>query len=379
MKPIAKVLSILAGVFVVLLAITIYIAVRAFEKFSASQQVEFPAELKAAKVTTGEEAFQKSVFYEKADLGTITELRYGTIGADQEPQLAVVATNQALLLWADGKAKKLILFPANVSRDAVVLLEPIDANHLLFLSHGSWSSPSILFDGFGNVLFSYGEWPGVNDAAAGDLNGDGKVEVAIGMNGAGGVRLLDANGNAIWSRTDGNVWHVEMLPASGGVPGRILHSNAGGTLVVRDHQGNVLERKRLDTYLDDFTLTRWGGEPAATHIVAADVDTVYVYTSTGEQVASFDAPAPALFNDVRATSVRFSSGQADFAVLRYYVRWQRSVLCINRADRGLVYREILADRCDSLAAMPDSGDEALLVGCHGRILRYALSPSATAR
>lgn len=378
-ERVTKIVTILGSVFVVMVAVSIFVAVRVTEMFVPHTSIEEPAEFTTPTITTGSADFGRSVFYKQEDLGEITELRYGPIGAGPLQHLVIVGTGGAVFLAADRTVSRKLTFAAQVSPDPLVLVEPVNADAPLFLSHGSWSSPAILYDRFGREVWHYDGTTGVDDAAAGDLNGDGKMEIAVGMNGAGGIHLLDAEGKEIWSRTDGNVWHVEILAGANGAPGRILNSNAQGQLVVRDNEGKVIRRQALDTYTSNFTLVRWGDEGTATSVAVAGPYDVYVYTTEGGPVASFHAPGPILYDDIKATNVRFSSEATDFAVLRNYERWNRSVLSINGARGVLVYREILDDACDSLTAFPDGGSETLLVGCRGSVWQYAPSKGGATR
>lgn len=375
MKRVTKVLTILGCAFVVMAAVSIFVAIRLMQMFLPDARIQEPAEFATPKITAGGGDFGRSVFYTQDDLGEITELRYGAIEAGPLQQLAIVGTGGSVFLAADRTVDRNVRFPPKVSPDPIVLVEPVNADAPLFLSHGSWSSPAVLYDSSGLEVWHYDGTSGVDDTAAGDLEGDGKMEVAVGMNGAGGIHLLDAEGKEIWSRPDGNVWHVEILAGANGAPGRILNSNARGQLVVRDNEGKVIRRKALDTYTSGFTLVRWGDEAAATHVVVAGPDEIYVYTAEGTPVASFNAPGPTLYDDVKATTVLFSPEEADFAVLRNYDRWNRSVLSINGPNGALVYREILDDSCDSLAAFPNGSKETLLVGCRGKVWQYTPAQS----
>ncbi len=55
--------------------------------------------------------------------------------------------------------------------------------------------------------------------------------------------------------------------------------------------------------------------------------------------------------------------------------WRRSVLWVYGPGGALVYAEILPEACAAVVAMPDpeSGTDGLLLGCEGKIWRYALA------
>jgi len=367
MGKVAKILGILAGIFVLLLAASVYVGYLALKKFAPNANTSMPAELEKARITDGTGKLEKTSFYADASLGTITEMRRDA------GSLAIIGTRSAVFLDGKKAVQRRVSFPTNMQLGPVELIEMSGAAEPFFLGRGSWSTPVMFLDSSGKELWRYGGSPGVDYAAAGDLTGEGKVEVAVGMNGGGGILLLDANGNRIWSKPDGNVWHVEILQGGSGIPGRILHSNVDGQLIVRDPHGNVLERHALDMYLSDFSLTRWNGEPEATHIVASDSDTVYVYTQYGQSVARFESPAPQIYNDIRAVTVTYSNGSTYFAVVRRYRPWGRSILTINSVKGGhgdLEYREIFEDACDTLLTAPSGDGQALLVGCRGAVFQY---------
>ncbi|HXX46333.1 MAG TPA: hypothetical protein VEJ38_16540 [Candidatus Acidoferrales bacterium] len=372
MGKVTKILGILAGIFVLLLAASVYVGYLALKKFTPSASTSMPAELEKARITDGAGKFEKTSFYADADLGTITELRR------HEDSLAIVGARSAVFLDGNKAVQRRVSFPANMQFGPVELVEMPGAAEPFFLGRGSWSTPAMFVDSSGKELWRYGGSPGVDYAAAGDLRGERKIEVVVGMNGGGGILLLDANGNRMWSKPDGNVWHVEILQGGSGIPGRILQSNVGGQLIIRDPNGDILDRHALDMYLSDFSLTRWNGEPEATHVVASDSDTVYVYTQNGQSVARFEAPAPQIYNDIRAVTLTFSNGSTYFAVVRRYRLWGRSILTINsiKGDRGdLEYREILEDACDALSTAPSGDGQALLVGCRGAVFEYDLPRS----
>jgi hypothetical protein len=102
----------------------------------------------------------------------------------------------------------------------------------------------------GLEIWSYGSrfFSGADDSVAGDIDGDGRPEFAVAVQIK--IHLINRDGREIWSSHDLNIWHLEVLPASGGEPGKILHSNARGELVVQDPQGilSVFDEKSRLVY-----------------------------------------------------------------------------------------------------------------------------------
>lgn len=357
-----------------LIAATAYVGYRALKVLvPGGATPAMPTDFEKPGVTNGAGKFEKSTFYSNTDLGTITEIRRGAAS------LAIVGTQGVIFLNPDKSVQSRVSFSRSAEYSAVSLVGSSAGEEPFFLNRGSWSEPTIFLDPSGRELWNYNETFGVDDAAAGDLAGDGKIEVAIGMNGPKGIVLLDSNGKRIWSKPDNNVWHVEILPGNAGHPGRILHSNARGSLIVRDADGNILESHRLFAYLNHFALIRWNNEPEATHLLAADPENVDVYTANVQPVARFEAPAPRLY-DIQGVTVEYSGSSPYIAVIRDYSLWNRSLLTINliQGDHGdLVYREVLQDSCHGMATAPSGNGQALLLGCRDAVYEYDL-PHSTA-
>jgi hypothetical protein len=99
----------------------------------------------------------------------------------------------------------------------------------------------------GKAIWSYGSTSGVDGAHWGDLDGDGSDELVVGMNGAGGLHAVGADGKVIWKVSGiGNVWNQAVIPVRNGQPAMIFATEAGGSVKVYDAKGKLLRSIQPD-------------------------------------------------------------------------------------------------------------------------------------
>ena len=199
----------------------------------------------------------------------------------------------------------------------------------------------------------------------------GKARVVIGLNGAGGILLLDLDGKQVWAQPEGNVWHVELLDINEDGRKEILNSDARGQLLVRDANGAILSRYSPGQYVSDFSLTRWGTESEPHHILIPFGKYVSILDAQGHIVTRLDEPLGISMTGSSGTSVEFSPGNSDYALLQNNWIAKRAVLTLYDQEGQIAYQEILADACSSIAAMPDAQGSTLLVGCADTACQYA--------
>ncbi|MGD0920136.1 MAG: hypothetical protein ABSA70_00050 [Terriglobia bacterium] len=339
-----------------------------------SLKVEFPQHLKVPRIVVGQDTFKKSVFFEQASLGPITDIRYSQFTNRREPALVIVGGLGATFLGEDRQATRTVHFQRQLSeRVALVHVKADTAPWFL----GQSMRSVVLYDQTGAVRWTYSSFWGIDDAAAGDVNGDGVAEVAVGLNGFGGLRLLNADGHQLWGRYgDGNIWHVEILPADGANPARIFHTEAGGELKVRDARGEVIARHRPDFYVSHFSLTRWGDELQAGHFVSVGDGYILVYDLNGQQTQRLDAPGCDRLGDAVGTPVRFAAGGTHYATLVDYSLWNRALLLVHDPTGRLIYEEVLPERCAALGTISAGDGEELLAGCTGTVWEYSVVSAA---
>jgi hypothetical protein len=336
-----------------------------------------PAELATPRVVTGADWLTKTSALSESGLGSVTAIVLLGGLAGTRDSLVAAGTEGAVVLDLGWAPRRRVTFEGCAAH--VDVIPPASSRPLRFLNRGSWSCSASLLDQDGRALWRYGgrgSGGGVDDAVAGDIAGDGNLGVVVGFNGAGGVHRLDALGKKLWSQSDGNVWHVELVDLDGRGRPFIVHSNASGQLTIRDGGGHVVRRERYPVYLSHFSLARWPGRDGPIHLLEVSDNALWVLDFRGNLGIQLGAPLASRTLRPRGAPVRLGAGQPEyFAVVGAWGVWRRSVLWVYTRSGALRYQEVLPEACAAIAAMPDaeSGADALLLGCEGKIWRYTLA------
>lgn len=107
--------------------------------------------------------------------------------------------------------------------------------------YAHWGEHVSGLDAKGGPLWSYKTPTGVNGAHWADLDGDGTLEMVVGLNGGGGLHVLATDGRPRWAdRTIGNVWSQASLPGRPAAQPAVFATEAGGTVRVYDRDGRAL-------------------------------------------------------------------------------------------------------------------------------------------
>jgi len=334
----------------------------------------------------GEKAYEKHLFQSVPEVEEVSQLLAGWPADREGAALLVVGNRGARFLGGDGAWKRTIDFSAN--QYGQIRVVPMDrAGAYGFLTRDATLLRGVvLYDRDGKELWSYSSLWGIDDSAAGFLNGASAPAFVVGLNGFGGIRLLDLKGNEIWRQDEGNVWHVEIVDPAGDGNGKILNTNAGGVLVVRDDSGAIKMRFTTLGYVSNFALVRWGKEPRAVHLLIPPTRSTtgarsgkpqfLVLDSEGREVARLDAPLGELLVSIAGTPVAFRPGAISFAVLQDFRPMQRSLLFLYDEEGRLVFQETIADACRGISPFPRDSGETLLVGCKDKVWEYKPAGSA---
>jgi hypothetical protein len=356
-----------------------------YHKFAATmrrveEQVAAQRKLLAPRVMTGRGNFERRTFYTGDGLGNISQILAGWPADREGADIAVVGNQGTDFVDATGHVKKRVRLSIE-SRVPIKVARVDRAGNYGYLTRDqSWAVPVTLFDKDGHVLWRSGDqWPGVDDSISGEFNGDGEMFVVVGLNGSGGLILLNGHGKQVWKKAEDNVWQVEALNTNGDGHDEIVHSNAKGQLLVRNGNGDILAHYLPDFYVSNFALVRWGGETQATHILApvskpegeCCKPKIVILDSHGEKLTELDNPLGGLFSRFSATPVQFQEGAVYFALLENDSSAERSKLMLYGQDGQIAYQEILGESCLGMAAYPTKKTEKLLVGCADRIWEYS--------
>lgn len=359
------------GALVIIVVVSGFFLFRYVARFSPEKML--PEELKNPGVLAGADFVSREIFFEDARLKNITDIVEGELDSLPGPELGVAGTGGAVLLDEHGAVKSSVLFRERAGH--VVFIDLESDNTCEYMDRGGgWQDVSVI-DHAGNTLWTYGGFPGVNSMASGDVDADGMLEFAAGFNGAGGVRLLDHRGSELWKEKGSNVWHVEMVDTNGDGNLEIVHSNAGGEIVVRNAEGQELRRARPPAYFAHFSLCAWPTRNDKKHALLAQDEMVWLFDFDGTAVGKFPAPNSGKFGEAKGISVKLTKGQPEYLAVLVDFRLQHRAVLYLYDSSNLVYHEILPESSAAIAALhlDDSDVDSLLVGGEGAVWRYAAS------
>jgi len=301
-------------------------------------------------------------------LGSVTDLHPRGFGGDGCP--LIVGENAALWTESEGCVQRRVDFPSRATHvDAVQWAGDAGPE---FLSRGQWCCEPFLLDGSGQVLWSFerGDREAVNDTVI--IRGaSSERDLVLTFNGGGGVLRIAADGREHWHQEDGNVWHAATLDVDGDGLEEIVHSNACGSLVVREADGAVRSSARPEGYFSKFELLRFGGAPVALHV---DDGRILLVGMDGSTQRAFDAPLAFSLGEPRGTFVEVGK-QRWLVTLISGSHFDRSALSVHDATGRLVYAEVLQGGCDAIS---EAGPSTVWFGCPDRVVELSLGTAPIA-
>lgn len=326
-----------------------------------------PEELKHPRVVVNTAAFVNRPFIIEPRVGPITDFLEGTFPEGSGIATGIVGLKGAAFVDSYGLVKHFI--PFNMPLNNVNFVDVDRRGVYEYFNRGNWAINPGLVNMDGTLRWRHAVATASNDMAAGDVDGDGGVEFAIGYNGAGGISLLDKNGVERWTKPGVNIWHVEIVDTNGDGKGEIVHSNSSGEIVIRNGDGIVLSKTKPKVYFSHFSLCRWPDRNGHEYLVTSRDGVIYLLDFNGTVVARFDAPKLGGLSEVKGAPVKLRDGQdVMMAFVADYATWDCSVVYVYDAKGQLVYQEILSSGAKGLAVRPrEGGLESLLIGGDGKV------------
>ena len=356
---------------VVILAVGGYLAYTKVADTLKKAGIEKPIILIHPGIAVGKGRFDKSTFVADSRLGLVTDMKWGHFMDDQDRLLVAASSRGAVFFRENGSFVRHIPF-TNRAGD-VRTITPGHDRDFVFVNKGAWGMSASLIGQDGATIWEYGGSPGVNAMRGGDMDGDGKLEFVVGFNGAGGIHLLDEQGNKRWEKSGGNIWNTEIVDATGEGDMRIVHSDAGGRLTVRDGSGNTIKTTNPKFYFSHFSISPWPTPDGRPHGVAAENDVIWLLDVNGNVAAQFDAPDCGNLGHAYGTPFAMPSGEEfGFAVIVNYPNWKRSMLYLYDDSKTLLYQEVLAEPGSAITTRRNAstGGDFILVGGSNRIHAY---------
>ncbi len=319
---------------------------------------ERPASLERLGVRTGADWLEKSLFYEDTQLGSVTQV----VKRAGSGEIVVVGTQGAVFLTAKRSPRR-VVFGESAGHAELLEWQGGEPRYLDD-GGGGWQTGALVGPD-GKRLWQPSSGMGMNDMTAGDVDGDGVSEFAVGYNGSGGIRLFNASGSQRWKEGDANVWHVEIVDTDDDGKPEIIHSNASGQLTRRDASGRVLGRKPVEPYLSQFSVVEWPpSRKALLHSVADATDVLDLDGTIRTQLKTPDTTQ--LCDAVGA--VTHLGGESYLVIAITLAHWDRTQIFVFDERGTSRFREVAPAQCATIAA-PE--EDSFLVGCGSRVLRYA--------
>jgi hypothetical protein len=372
-----KIKPILLGCLITVVVIVLICGIGVFVLYNQFFHVDKPAVLDNPGIILGEKTFDKTILASDAQMGPVTDIRLGSFLPNHDNVIAGVSPQGAVFFDRAGQILQRTIFQNKASHVDIIDID--STGGYAFLNRGSWYGPASLIDRNGNELWTYDGPDGVDDMCAGDLDGDGNLEFAVGFNGSGGIHLLDSEGNLLWQKDGGNIWHVEIVDTTGNGTMRIVHSDAAGTITVRDLSGSILNRSapksETNPYFSYFSLCPWPTSTNRLYALLSEDDAIWLFDYDGTVMAQYSAPDCGTLGDAWGIPAKLKVMETGYmAFIVNFRRWDRAILYIYDPSETLIFKEVMPECCRAITAVSNekTGTDMILIGGVDKIWSYQM-------
>ncbi len=229
---------------------------------------------------------------------------------------------------------------------------------------------------------------GIDGASFGDVDGDGKTEIAVFYRYTQGIQLLDCNGNTKWTHPVDALGHLEMADVDDDGRAEIIYDNSNNAsgktyFEMLNVTGTVIKKLEIATTSYEFALIKWPNAELKPNILLTENNKIRLVDLKGDTVISLDAPGCREFGNVKAAAVKFKKLQPPYLVVRKGLHPDLLVMYVYNHNGKLVYQRTDVFKYGvsnaAIAVVPESETEGekLLLGAErdnkAVILEYSSS------
>jgi hypothetical protein len=184
---------------------------------------------------------------------------------------------------------------------------------------------------------------GIDGACFGDVDDDGRTEIAVCYPYTQGIQLLDCNGNTKWAHSVDAMGHLEMADIDGDDRAEIIYdnsNNAGGktNFEILNAAGRVIKKLEIATTSYEFALVKWHNAEPESNILLTESNKIRIIDFKGNTIISLDAPGCREFGKVRAVTVKLKKQQPSYLAVRKRLHPDLLVLYVYDQNGKLVYQ-----------------------------------------
>lgn len=340
----------------------------AFALLLAGCASQSPAPSQEPGVVTGADGLTKRVVYRNAELAPITSVSKNGAG------MHVIGRSGAVVLDDGGTPRATVTFEESGGETVAVDIDRDGVSEYVNRG-GGWQQVSVIGSD-GRTKWKYpqrrtlfGGAP--NTMAFGDLDQDGKLEFVVGMNGGGGVIVLDEHGTVLRKTAGANVFSLEIADIIPGGALEVLHSKER-SVDVRAADGTLLTNIPLPSY--SFTLLQRGPPMFVCVDAGGSAHTLRLIDVNGSIRGSYLLPDR---GHVRANAAGVATGSKPLLVAWRTLRatGHRSALYVFEADGTLRYHEIFEAPSITVSA-PADAPGTFYVGANETVWQYGIATTS---
>jgi hypothetical protein len=341
-----------------------------------SIQQERPVELKKSlNKASSDFLAERVVFSNGTDIPIINGIyRINCIAGDDVQIMA--ALRSGVVFFNDKYQEQSRLGFGGLGFNTIQPLNPDAVDSCRFLAY-RYGKGVYVFDHQGKEVWKFtpsnNKTGGIDGASFGDVDGDGKAEIAVFYRYRQGIQLMDSDGNVKWTHPVNALGHLEIIDTNGDGRAEIIYDNSNNasgktTFEWLNAAGEEVKKLEIATTSYEFAMIKWPNAELKPNILLTENNKIRLVDLKGDTVISLDAPGCREFGNIKATAVKFKKDQPNYLVVKKSLHPDIVMLYIYNHDGKLVYQKAetteFGFRYSAFAVVPEnkSGTQNLLIG-----------------